>query len=83
MTTNASLARAFSCEPAATPDEIAAISAVLQLANFGGHDGAGGQDVSAGGRDTGAGERTGASRWRLAARREAVGRAEIAGGARA
>jgi hypothetical protein len=69
MTTDASSAHAFSCEPAATPEEIAAIAAVLQLAN------AGGQEASAG-------EKKGASRWRLAARREATGRAEIAAGPR-
>jgi len=69
MTTDASLARAFSCEPAATPDEIAAIAAVLGFAN------AGGQEASAG-------ERRGASRWRLAARREATGRSESPAGAR-
>jgi hypothetical protein len=69
MTIDASLARAFTCEPAATPDEMAAICAVLESA-------------IAGGKEGGAGEGAGASRWRAAARREAVGRTESTAGAR-
>jgi hypothetical protein len=76
MTTEASLARAFSCEPAATPDEIAAISAVLELANAGGEEASRDEQTDSTGSP-------GASRWRLAARLEATGRPESAGGARA